>query len=329
MDVSYRVKWAEVRPKGQLTPTDFRYLCSATLVGHYIWVIGGIRTFTRTFSLLDLNTQTWSNVSPRTNSEYVLKSHTATLFEDSLLIYGSAAIKEGRFTRVGDLLSFSPLLNEVKVLPTFNNANRPRFKYEHTAEILEKGKLLVVFGGLPRVDSRQLYLLDLASWTWSWPQEKGIIPAFRRKHVSCLVGSRLFVYSGKPSSDEKADIFTVNIVRRDVLHWQRVVVHGDIRYERLGAAIHYVGSGRIFVFGGYEYSIRNDSQDLFVIDDIGSNRPICHLIRTQSTSKLEYSYAGRTPSVRESPRFVGTPNRLILIGGSARDGSSYFELTPE
>ena len=330
MDVTSRVKWREVRPKGELKPTNFRYLCSATLVGHYIWVIGGTdMSFSRTFSLLDLKTQTWSNILPQKNLKYVFKGHTATLFEDSLLIYGCATDSGGRFQRVGEVFSFNPLLNEVRVLPTFNSGNRPRYKCEHTAEVMEAEKLLVVFGGLPRINLRQLYLLDLSSWTWSWPQQKGSIPTFRRKHGSCLVGSRFFVYSGKPISDEKADIYTVNITKRDVLNWQRVVVHGEMKIERLGAAMHYVGSGRIIVFGGYEYSTHSNSNDLFVLDDIASDRPICRSVGAQSTSSLEYSYAGKTPSARESPRFVRTPSKLILIGGSARDGSSYFELTPE
>ena len=213
MDVSARFKWRKVRPRGKLKPTNYRYLCSATLVGKYIWVIGGSHeSFSRTFSLLDLNTETWSNVSPRVDLDYVLRSHTATLFEDSLLIYGSVIKGPAGFARTGEVLSYSPVLNEVKVLPTFDTANRPGLKREHTADLFERGQLLVVFGGLPRANSRQLYLLDVSSWKWSWPKEKGTIPTYRRKHGSCMVGSRLFVYSGKPSSDEVADIFTVNII---------------------------------------------------------------------------------------------------------------------
>ena len=330
MDVAARFKWRQVNPKGQLKPTNYRFLCSATLVGQYIWVIGGThKSFSRTFSLLDLNAQTWSNVVPENNSTYVYKSHTATLFEDSLLIYGVATDSLGTFNRVGEVISFNPLLNEVRVVPTFDNPKMPPYRYEHTAEILEARKLLVVFGGIPKVNSRQLYLLDLFSRTWSRPQEKGTIPSFRRKHGSCLVGSRLFVYSGKPGNDGKADIYTVDIIRRDVVHWQHVAVHGDLGCERLGAAIHYVGGGRIFVFGGFEYSIRSNSQELFVLDNITSNLPICRLVRARGSSQFGFSYTGLTPSARESSKFIGTPNKLILLGGTAYDNSSYFELTPE
>lgn len=333
MDVSARFKWRKVRPggkPGKLKPTNYRYLCSVTLAGHYIFVIGGFsKIFSRTFSLLNLNTKTWSRVIPRMDLDYVFRSHTVTLFEDSLLIYGSILQRAGRFEPAGEVLSYSTILNEVKVLPTFDVANRPRYKQEHTAEILEPNKLLVVFGGLPKADTRQLYLLDLSSWKWSWPQEKGAIPTYRRKHGSCIVGSRLFVYSGKPGSDEKADIYTVDIVRRDVVHWQHVAVHGDLGPERLGAAMHYVGGGRIFVFGGFEIGIDDDSKDLLVVDHITSNKPICSFVREKGAIPAKYSYTGPTPSARECSRFVLTSNKLILIGGSAGDGSSYFELSPE
>lgn len=108
-----------------------------------------------------------------------------------------------------------------------------------------------------------------------------------------------------------------------------MAVYGDLGRERLGAAIHYVGGGRIFVFGGYDHGIDDDSKALLVLDDITSTRPMCRIVHGHGTKQSKYFYTGRTPSARESPKFVGTSDKLILIGGSAMDGSSYFELTPE
>ena len=324
-----KFEWRKVDPDGDLPlVTEDRFGCSATMVGHYLWVIG---SYTGSeFTLLDLKKKAWMNI-PGTAKDFKFMLHSASLHEDTILLYGAevAVGDDLPNEHVHELVVFDLLLKEVEIIPTYGGNSRPARKESHTADICETENLLVVFGGIP-FPSRaqdQLYLLDLSSWTWSLPDSKGKPPSLRERHASLMVGSKLFIYSGDEGGLETntvpAELYTVDINRNAKLSWQQVVLRGEPKFERIGAGLQYVGNGRAIIFGGYSFG---DTNDLLVVENILSTSPVCHEVVSRSNSP--YSYAGKSPSAREAPRMVLNQGKLIIIGGSGQDQSSYFELLP-
>lgn len=327
MDVATEFEWVKVTPvsRGNYRPHLERFGCTTSLIGHYIWVIGGF-SYQGSYTKLDIRKQLWTSVNPTKEDAFILRLHSANLYDDMILIFGVSVGGDFRSRRLNDFVVFDPILNEVKLWPTFGEGGKPEYRDQHTVNICEQEGLLVMFGGLPcRNELQQLYLLDLYSRTWSVPESKGKPPSFRRKHGSCMVGSRLFVYSGFPSTNEVAKLYTVRVHRARSLVWQEVNLLGSSAMERLGAGFKYVGSGRMFVFGGF--CNLKTTKDLYVIENIASNQPSVHKVdATFRRSLKRYSYLGDAPAAREGPRLVHTSNKLIVLGGSYQDGASYFEL---
>lgn len=330
LEKSMKFEWRRKDPTYTGKPYVMdRFGCSATLVGHFIWVMGGYQ-YKRDVSLLDLNKQVWTKLS-LTGKVYQLQLHTANLVNDSILVLGAEQHVQGYITgnSVRDVIKVDCVMLEAEELPTYNDLGRPEFRQAHTADVFEREQLLVVFGGSPLAASAsdQLYILDLNLRAWSRPNSKGKPPSSRSRHSSFMVGSRLFIYSGDDEEFEQradADLFTVDIKRKETLIWQQVELTGNPRYKRIGAGVKYVGNGRVIIFGGY--SVAKSTKDLFVIQDVLSNQPTCYEVGPQPIVK--FSYSGEVPQAREAPRMILTRGKLIVIGGSGRDKSSYFELVP-
>lgn len=325
-----KFQWRKVDPGGNLPlETENRFGCSATLLGHYIWVIGGYGV--AKYSLLDLNQKAWINV-PVTAEAFKFQLHSASLYEDAILLYGAKVEVEEEHprTETRELMIFDLVLKEVEVIPTYGGKSRPNQKEAHTTDICEAEKLLVMFGGrpFPSQAHNQLYLLDLSSWTWSLPDSKGKAPSLRERHGSLMVGSKLFIYSGDRKGitgySSRPDLYFVDIKRNEKLLWQQVIIGGDPKFVRIGAGLQYVGNGRAVIFGGY--SSLHNSSDLLVVEDILSGSPVCHVVLSQRSSL--YLCTSEPPSPREAPRIVLSQGKLIIIGGCGRDKSSYYELIP-
>lgn len=330
IETSRRFVWTKRVPVGTPEkPTMRRFGATCTLVGHYLWVIGGAR-LRQSYSVLDLREHRWRFVAIE-GRPYRFHLHTANLFEDCLLLFG-ADIMVGRISvRSTDVVRFDPVLNEVTAIACGGDIDlHPLRKQSHTADVCESEKLLVLFGGIPHPTSphRNLYLLDLTSWRWTMPKSKGTAPTQRERHASTLVGSRLFIYGGDrgfQNSHARADLHTVVIRRSGPLVWQAVRIYGNPKLRRIFPGFHYVGNGRIVIFGGF--SDNRDTSDFLIIEDVLSNRPVCHVIT--EARNVEYSWRGELPPPRCQHTIIQSQGVLLVIGGTADDGSSYFELRPE
>ena len=324
METSKRFAWKKRRPQGKiLNATQYRFGCSATLLGHYIWVIGGFG-LRDSYTLLDLKKQRWIDV-PMQHKENQMQLHSANLFEDCILLFGVEVESMHLSRQSNELFKLDPVLKEVTVVPTYGGENKPEFRRSHSMELYEPEELLVLFGGQPYAITTelQLYLLDLRSKVWTLPNSKGNAPSLRERHGSCMVGSRLFVYSGDAMTGRNNDLYTVTIARNTTLIWQQVLVDGAGESGRVGAGFKYVGNDRVIIFGGY--CDNANSNDVLVIENLTSNSPSCHALLLGE----EYSYTGDPPVGREAPRIVQVGEKLIILGGSAEDGASYYELSPQ
>lgn len=325
MNTGKKCHWNKVTPVGNvLGATNNRYGCSATLVGHFIWVIGGYR-FEKCFSVLDVKNKAWRSLLVE-NDTLLFRLHDASLYQDQILLawakrkHTSPAITEP----LQEVLTFDPVMNELHIKPTCGSS-RPRYSESHTINICENEQFLVLFGGRANEfrQSEQLHLLDLTTWRWRQPKVIGQAPSTRQDHGSWIVGSWFYVYTGDALNAGFPDLFTVKITKQKPLVWHRIPVGGDYKDERMGAGLKYVGNARIVVFGGHCLSRSTD--ELFVIENINTTKPICHDVLP--SAEHGYSYIGTKPSPRQLARLVLSGDKLIVLGGRTEDGCSYFELS--
>ena len=324
MNTGTKFHWTKVDADGSLfSARSNRHGCSATLLGHFIWVIGAGGS--NSFSLLDLKKKAWAIHSVE-NDRFRFHLHSASLFQDQILLLWARRSREYNFfpEPFREVLVFDPVLSELRIKPTFGDL-RPKYTDSHTIDICAKMQVLVLFGGSDNEGwlFDQLHLLDLTSWKWRRPRVQGKAPSNRRKHGSCVVGSWFFVYGGDPYSAASPDLFAVKINYQGPLLWHRITVSGDEKVDRAGAGLKYVGNGRMVVFGGYFRSRNTD--ELFVIENINTRHPTRHSVLPSTVHT--YSYEGTKPSPRQGARLLLSGDKLIVLGGHEDDDRSYFELS--
>ena len=329
MDICKQFSWSRRIPKGDKDATNNRFGCTATLLGHFIYVLGGSRQ-TSSMSLLNLQTNTWSalRVSQPERFEFIL--HTANLIEDKIVLFGLDP-EEGRPNELADMYILDPLLLEIQVMRTFP---KPRYRQSHSIDLYERRNILVMFGGFPKTQPGrgQLKLLDLDTRCWFKPLVKGSAPSPRGRHGSCMIGSRLFIYGGDAKDSRNNNVFIVDLAARRSMAWAKIRLEVNPEFGRIGPGFVHVGAGRLLIFGGYCTGNLANSNELFLLEKVGRPQQKCSLVKDsnglQETSKDEYAYSGIVPPPRESPCMVLAFDRLYVIGGNANDGCGYYVLEP-
>ena len=171
MNTGTKFHWTKVKAEGGLfSAKNNRQGCSATLLGHFIWVIGAGGS--RSFSLLDLKKKAWVTHSVE-NDRFRFQLHSASLFQDQiLLLWARRILGNALFSEPFDeVLVFDPVLNELRIKPTFGDS-RPKYSKSHTIDICAEKQVLVLFGGSDNEGwlFDQLHLLDVTSWKWWRPE---------------------------------------------------------------------------------------------------------------------------------------------------------------
>ena len=325
MDTATRFMWRKQNATGSLRCMKNRRGCTATAVGHYIYVIGGTNEFAL-ISRLDVNARTWTALHVP-QSAISLQNHTANLHNDSILLY---AKRPQSFATEPTLLAFDIVLNKVEIVPTFGQ-EQPPFKMYHTADICEEANLLLLFGGYPRDMIGELYMLDLLDFRWQRARTKGESPEGRNAHASTMVGSRLYIYGGFGSR-----IFAMNSLymidcKRSVqgLIWHRVSVQGLEGRARVNLV--HLGYGRLMILGGTN---RNEVREILVVELKGSKASLHKVISGEASSMTgsqeqpRYFISGSAPLFLRDPKFVEAHGKLYGVSGQTNYGKAYFELLP-
>ena len=108
MNTGTKFHWKKVTVSGSLlSGIDDRHGCSATLVGNFVWVMGG-KGFLRSFSLLDLMKEAWVSKLVE-NVTFNFHLHAACLFQDKvLLLWAKRRQRSSPFSET--LILFDPQL---------------------------------------------------------------------------------------------------------------------------------------------------------------------------------------------------------------------------
>ena len=325
MDTVTRFTWRKQNARGSASCMRHRRGCTATAVGHYIYVIGGKNAFSL-ISLLDVNARTWTElrVPPYSLS---LENHTANLHNDSIFVFANKPLLAPKQL---ELHSFDIALKEFEIVPTFGQ-EQPPLKLWHTADICEEANLLLFFGGFPRDTVGQLYMLDLLDFHWRRASTKGESPVGRNTHASAMVGSRLYIYGGFGSRTIFLDrLYMIDCERgRQVLTWHRISVEGLEGRARVNLV--HLGRGRLMILGGTNGNV---TSEILVVEVKGSRASVHKLVSEEDSSiapsqeQSRYVISGSAPSFETEPKFVKAHGKIYAVSGQSNDGDDYYELLP-
>ena len=329
MDTAVQFLWHRVKATGGGQETEYRFGCSATIIGNFLWLMGG-PAMNRRIALLDLNERVWKEVKFPQSNTYNLLLHSATLYGDGIVLMGVRRVfpLAPRSYESGELHVFDPVLCELRIVPTFGEgAQKPGFRKSHTMDLYEEENTLVLFGGLPHANSpnQQLFLLNMTSKTWRRPTTTGQSPSMRSRHGSSLIGSRLYIYGGDSARNE---LYVLDL-KSPKLSWDAIELGAMGFNGRVGPVMVYVGSGRLIIYGGYTNGA--NSSDICIVETANSSKPTSYFVEhhaKEPSSTSEYVVSGRVPAGRECPRAMMYNGSLLIIGGNARDKSDYYLLKP-
>ena len=328
MDAGTKFEWET--HQGKCIGGHGQFGCTATLIGSYVWLVGGVGADTEIF-VLNLNSKKWEHIQFEEFEFFKFVLHTTSLCEDKLLLFGLQRGSGIGLANCNELVAFDPVLKELQIMPTYGRS-RPRYRHGHSADVCERLRLLALFGGYAGTMKSQLWVLDLTTWQWTLLDCKGQVPSPRSKHASSVVGSILFVYHGTSHTRPRPkDLWSVDLSMKNNLVWHRIEVHGADTRQRVGAAMVHFGSSRLLVFGGSCDGAKTD--DMLVIESIFSPKPICRTMPKFSgypwQLESKYTYFRAAPSPRECPRVLSASNKLYVLGGTAVDKGRYYELRPK
>ena len=322
MDSTRWFRWNRLQCSGEGTELYNRYGFSATLVGGSLWVLGGLRMKNH-LSVLDIKTLSWKSYLV---GDVAKPSawHSATLFEDKLLVFGTVMAIT---TNINEMYALDVVTMDYSLVPTFNKPAMPVWHPCNTAELYARGnKLVVLMAQLGNQGPPQFRLLDLATWNWEAPKTRGyVIQASGTPAVeSCISGSRFWVYDTVPQESRQSRIFFVDLDGPEKYVWTELRCGRSV--YRFGTSLNYMGNGRLIIYGGSAGRGKN-SNEIRVVEQVNSTEASLHDVRNQTESP-KYGFSGDAPYPRYFFKVLNVQDNLFMLGGTYNDRSDLYVLSP-
>lgn len=184
---------------------------------NYLYIYGGqvnIKKLDHPFRRLDLDTWKWENLTLKEDIPDKILSHTATLIDDRMVIFGGMIDKEPQ----NDVYIYNLTQKSWYILDCKGDIPRPRF--HHLANSF--GHYVLVTGGSHGknlfVDS-DVYALDIFNEVWKILPTVGDPPPIRSQGISFYRRNCLFIsggYGGKLVLDDVQELkVDVKVIPRD------------------------------------------------------------------------------------------------------------------
>lgn len=326
--------WRSRRPPSGVLSGPERHVRAAhtaTLVGHLVYIWGGIkgggRHPTTHVFIFDSVLEIWKSIAVHPGfaggAYSVLFSHTATLVDDSILFIGGIAGVEERIS--SEVLVLDLLTQQLTKIRTFGKPCELAIDY-HTANLLPESEEVIVFGGDIEEGANAdfiafpLFSFHAKTHKWRWLRWQGKFPPPRANHASCFVARKLYIFGGfTPELDVLSDLhildFTSNppTFSQPGLSWEP--------RARLGSALEYY-KGMLFLFGGKQ-SARVHTME------IRTNDLLCFDLKEKAWKEVSHWTLQNGPTPRSNHRAVVLQNRLLIFGGTNVRLNHLLEITLE
>uniref|UniRef100_A0A1B6KC59 Kelch domain-containing protein 3 n=1 Tax=Graphocephala atropunctata TaxID=36148 RepID=A0A1B6KC59_9HEMI len=288
---------------------------AAVIIGDKIYSFGGYcsgenYSIIRPIDVHILNTVNlrWKVFIPPKGSKqeapYLRYGHTAVAHGTKAYIWGGRNDESA----CNKLYCFDTERSEWSCVPT--NGTTPGARDGHSACVIDNH--MYIFGGFEDDEDRfsqDVYMLNLASFCWSYVCTKGEPPSYRDFHSATAVDQRMFVFGGRGDQSapqhSQMELYCNNIVYLDVRTrtWHTPLTSGEVPVGRRShSAVVY--NGYIYIFGGYN-SVRGSH-----FNDLHRFNPLT--FRWQQLSPL-----GKPPCKRRRQSCVIYNDRMFLFGGTS------------
>ncbi|KAG5877984.1 hypothetical protein JTB14_032215 [Gonioctena quinquepunctata] len=212
--------WNAVAPDDVKGPApSARSKHSATLVGEYIYLLGGRNGNlpTKDFWKYSLVTGKWQQIKPTGDKLPCLQEHTAVAYKDCIYVFGGeVGFSAGTET---PLWVYDIKANSWKKKRTKKGVATPKGRRGHTA-LVHNGSMLI-YGGYQdlRGSCSELwaYHFDTGSWhlvSTSPSRGSDQSPPPRHKHSAVLQGDSMWIYGGMTDLQERSDLWRWDIPSR-------------------------------------------------------------------------------------------------------------------
>ncbi|CAL0316551.1 unnamed protein product [Lupinus luteus] len=189
---------------------------------------------------LDFEKMAWSKVATTGQKPGPRDSHSAVLVGHKMIVFGGTnGFKKVNDTHILDLVTKEWIRPICEGTP-------PSPRESHTATLVGDERL-VIFGGSGEGDANylnDLYILDLRTMRWSFPEVKGDLPVPRDSHIALAIRNKLFVYGGDCGDKYHGD---VNMLDMETMTWSRI--HGQHPQGRFSHTA-VVADKDIAIYGG-------------------------------------------------------------------------------
>lgn len=313
MTKAFEFKWKRLGTSGSSEHSPRIFGHASTLVGHEIFVFGGIQEAsneaTRDMHVFDIRKRSWKTLPPSPGPS-ARDFHRMMLVDEDLYIYG------GR--RLTDMHRFNVIDKEYcEVLQNIHTVSDQRLQYirqellGESVEFCEKLEAFILFGSSSDFRKTTLQKFSLTSKRWSSLEVKGTMPQPRKHHSSCMLGNRLYIAGGVTAGTRclnDVHVFTFLSNRRDRVSCATLSRNDNSRGFAYAPMVYFDGS--LFIYGG----LCNDNEVIvgvrtFRLDDKSMVPPEENRVSRHFEGKALHSVT-LVRSTVDSIKF-----RLIILGG--------------
>ena len=254
-------------------PRDRRSGMSATVVGHKVFVLGGVNrgnvAANMYMNVIDSSKDfKWSILHSTGEVPPLRWFHSSWLRKDKIYIYAGEMFAEGGTINVSELWCFDILINSFTLVNPSGEELGSRVAC--TAGYIESLDLCVIFGGVRLVTERgRPRCLNMGSMHASIPKIVGNGPLSMNRHGSCVVGKTIYMMGGEDDNLNplRMSINMLHCERFDRLRWSQpkeTALSRSVPF-RYSPTLTACGS-RIFYLGGTSYEGHNETCYTFLID---------------------------------------------------------------
>lgn len=300
---------------------------SAALVGHKIFVLGGLgkqdMEATENAYILDFTAKKWSMMPIPQGLDgrevFSLFAHTGTLADDTIYYVGGFIGLEGMQCS-SHVFCLDLVQEDFRLVQTFGDLRGPLA--DHAAVYLQDRGEIVVLGGKSAASvfaEHPLFALNTETKTWRKLSWKGKTSGRRANQAVCLVGTNLFVFGGNsPNYKVLNDMFVIDFVP---VVPQVTEIHLTSGPEGRFGSVLFHHKGHLFLFGGknaFGAGIDIRLNDMFRFD-----------LAQQSWQRCDEWTGTYCPSPRSNHKAVDLGGEVLVFGGTNVQLNNFMQITFE
>lgn len=280
--------WSSINPSGTLEP---RRSHTASVIAGKLYIFGGLQSNVTTrrndLHVYDPATNAWSEITSNGSLPSARFSHTASVVDGKLYIFGG---HDGSLHN--DLHVYDPTLNTWS--PITPGGTPPTARQGFSTSVAA-GKIYI-FGGHDGMYRSDLRVYDPGLNRWSPITPGGVAPSARGNHTASVINGKIYIFGGNSNGTLQNDLHVYDPALNS---WSPLTPSGTPPIPRIrqsGSAV----NGKFYIFGGNSNGTAHN--DLHVYDP-------------SANGWSAVSPIGTPPSERNHHAAAELDGKLYIFGG--------------